>query len=185
MRYKAIREALESEMSLYLIKSGLAVNQFTEHYFDLTGTINGNLCSVYFERYIRKDGIEYAGGLLSIQYRQVEEMVFPLILKYHLWDSAEAPKHYAYSFGDHETGEVARTQRGLLRSVHISDEVSAVKYSNVLQSYLEGYAIPWFDKYSKLEAVNELINSLSMQDILNWFAAPFPSNFYRAMVIAN
>jgi hypothetical protein len=72
-----------------------------------------------------------------------------------------------------------------IQSIHIDSTEDVEKYCEAVKELLITHSFPWFEKFSKLEALNELINSLSMQDILNCFAGPFPTQFYRAMVITS
>ena len=180
MTISEIRKLLKQYLDGYLKEFDFSVIKGSAGGFGLLHDNADIKLTVLFDCLERPEGKELGGGALRITFLAVEKIVFPLVLKHKLWDTATEPTEMSITFGSYDNSEEAIKQRTTLTSVHISNEEDVVKYVQVLKNYLEKVAFPWFQKYSKLEAVNEFINSMDDFESGQYFAPP---HMLRKLVI--
>lgn len=185
MKYSEVKKQIVQGIVPYLKEFDFKIDKFDSSGFIIVNESDLNLLKVGFGKYDRPEGYEFAGGYEQIRFNKVEQIIFPLILKHRLWDTATEPTEMTTTFGNQSNDEKVQKFSAALSEIQVQDENTVSQYIERLKTYLENVSFPWFQKYSQLEAVNELINSLEMQDILNCFSAPFPTQFYRAMVITS
>jgi hypothetical protein len=181
-----IRKLLKEKLGLYFSGFGFTIEKGDTAGYSLVHKATDVALRASFDCLLRSNGKELSGGAQYISFIAIEAVIVPLVAKHRLNETPTAtyPVDAGCTIGRYDTSSEARENHLKLASVHIDNEADIDAYCEVLKEYLEGYAFPWFEQYSKLEAVNELINSLGMQDILNSFSGPFPGQFFRAIVIA-
>jgi hypothetical protein len=183
MVFKELKKEFITRTKSYFNDFGFAMTIFDKTGYRIENDTENLLLVSGFGCYDRSAGYELTGGGQQILFKQVEAIIYPLIVKHKLWDTATEPLEWGTSLGNHENNEITKMWYEKFEKIRIDSIEELEEYISLLKLYIEQYALPWFERYSKLEEVNGLINELGMQDILNCFSAPFPTQFYRAMVI--
>jgi hypothetical protein len=185
MNFIEIKKLLKSKLNEYLKDFGFVISEFDKQGILLTHQTADIVLEIGFGCYDRANGYEFSGGGMSVQFVKVEEKVQPLILNHKLYETATPPSidQYTSTVGSYDMPGDVILLREQMSAIHIDSIEDVPLYLEVFNMYIDTVCLPWFEKYSKLDGVNGLINELGMQDILNCFSAPFPTQFYRAMVI--
>jgi hypothetical protein len=184
MTYKEFRDLIVKNTNTEYNEFGFFCKQVNKFGFELVQETEKLKLSIGIGFYDRANGYHISPGGYAIQYKEVEAIVFPLVLSHKLWDEATAPALPPDTFASYNVASNVVEMRNSFEDEYLVETEAELKTTfNQLKKYIETYCFPWFEKYSKLEEINEFINSSDMQDVLNSFSGPFPSGFYRAMVI--
>jgi hypothetical protein len=183
MNFKEIRKEVSTILNSFFDSYGFKIDNTYNDGLRIVKNTEDVMCIMSTDKLKRSDGIELPFGTENIQFKKIEEIIFPLILKHKLWDTATEPTSYSNSHSSWRSTKVVTGEAKLIQSIHINAVADVVDYCKALEQLFLKYSLPWFERYSKLEEVNDLINELGMQDMLNCFSLPFPTPFYRAMVI--
>lgn len=185
MKWTEIKKSLTQKFKGYLPQLGLELYKFDNYSFYILKKFEGATGFTALGKYMRYNAINFQGGGPSMQLDEIENIIFPLILKHKLWDTVEKPTKPSSTFGAYYESEIERELRIFPSSIIITNEEDLDDFFISLKPFFENYALPWFEKYRKIEALNDLINTLTMQELLNCFYGPFPGSFYRSMLVAH
>ena len=183
MKYQEIKKIMLEELGVFFNNNQWKIMEFNGFGFYLEKKNEKYVNRTGFRKIIKAKGPQYTGGGLAIVLNEVEEILFPFILKHKLWDTVQPPTEFSITLADMSHSIFKRKMYEKIDSIIISTHSHVVEYCKVLQEYLKEYAIPWFNKYSSVAAANDLINELSMKESFDCFAAPFPTQLYRQMII--
>ena len=184
MKGTEINRILKREFANYLPQFEIELIELTSMGFKIQKVIGDNVATTGFRKYNYAKGISFGGGGIHLLHKEVESLVFPLIIKYKLWDTIKEPKQSDVTLGSNNETAFEKELAVYPSTIIIATEEDLMKFFRGFKYYIEGYFLPWLEKYNKLEEVNEFINRSSMSEVLDSFAAPFPTQLYRAMVVA-
>jgi hypothetical protein len=184
MNWKEIKILIKEKLEDDLKEINFSLVEFDLGGFYIESIRTNRKYKLGIGKYNIEDGINLSlGGIPSILFNEVEAIVFPLVKKHKLWDNTIEPMTPPQTFADHSSSSLRIEYYNKNIGFAIAHHTDVDKFKDTLFSYLNEYVLPWFKKYSELNNVNELMNNVSMQEILNMFTGPFPTQFFRAIVI--
>jgi hypothetical protein len=183
MNWKELKIIIKEKLEDDLKKMNFSLVEFDLGGFFIESNSDNRKYKLGIGKYNVVGGINLPLGIPTILFNEVESIVFPLVKKYKLWDNTIEPMTPPQSFADHSNSAIEKEYVKRFKAIVIADHTDVDKFRDILLNYLKEYGLPWFKKYSELNNVNDLINNVSMQEILDMFAGPFPTQFFRAIVI--
>jgi hypothetical protein len=185
MKWSDIKKSLTQKFKEYLPQLGLELYKFDSYSFYLRKKYEGATGFTVFGKYMLYNAINFQGGALSIEMNNVEDIIFPLIIKHNLLNIDSIQNMPKITFGSYYESEENKQLYLNASSIVIANENDLDNFFVTLKPFLENYTLPWFEKYSNIKELSDFINTLSMQELLNCFAGPFPASFYRPMLVAH
>ena len=172
MKTKEIKQYLEKYLLPFFEQHGFVLSELNDLGYEVIKKDNDVLFSCPCSKLRSRKGIVFEAFANYISYEKIENTLKDILLKYELEDSSYTLRNY-----DNEGTKAHRRQ---VKAVEIATEADFTQYADAVKRYCNDIVFPFFDKYSSLKALNELIKEIPEEDLTDHIGGKF---MFKKMIV--